>query len=247
MANAAFESYTSDGKLQLTSDYIQYYFKRKGTFQLTQLTRANGLYGYPVAGSPMYQYDDGTSTSIGIVGNFDANTEIVAYSCAVPIIPFPGGPGWIGAYTQNTSSPTVTYYVFAGFNTFAGSVAGLQLYDSNSILTYDALSNPLVIDNKTDITSMSSGMNIAAGLPSGRTYAVIVNKPSTRLITPFNGYGTPPNSINAFDFGSANPYNSNESAFYIDTDVHIVESNKTTFSAISQLDGSLMIADVTGY
>lgn len=239
---AGFQTFNDAGKLQLSSELMQYYLKSKGTVTLSYPVPEGpqGDFGsLPNRGAPAYAYFDflvgGTAISI------DPDNDFVAYSCSSPIFNTALDNTGILYPLSHVNGVQVTYYVFSPFSGYipASNVGG-QIFDAAGGLIFDANGKPMVKVGSYAISSMSPGMDTPLSLPSGRTYAAYFNKPSTRQITAFAGYIGP--------LGYFNPYNCSEAAFRMSGgDVRITESNKTVYGVGDHFDGLVSVLDVTGY
>jgi hypothetical protein len=226
MAEALFETYAADGRLQVSAKMMQHYLSAQGTITLNSTSYQdfiNFSENATVFGSTVY------NSTTNIPFNED---QFIAFSSNAPMFGSKGFP------LSHTFGTIVKWFVFSPFSSFTptSGTAKLALYDANGTLMFDSSARPLMYHSVVDLSTMTPGMDSVINLPAGRGHAILLNKPSMRMLFPFGGF-------------QGQSCNCNETAFHFDASghLHITESNRTAFSGASQLDGKVMIVDVSGF
>lgn len=237
---ARFQAFNESGTLQFSSELMTYYLKTKSTVTLNHDVSVDydPELGGPAPGAAIYREPLVNFVNI-------ASNEFVAYSCASPIFGAIGAPGSGQAvFHTHTSGAVMTYYIFAPFSGYTPTEnVGLQLFNADGSLAFDASAGkPMVRTGRYPIGTMTPGMDVALGLPSGRTYAAYLSKANVRATSTFTGYDTGPPSF------TWSAYNGCEAAFRMSSgDIRISESNNTAYTSGNQYDAYINVLDVTGY
>lgn len=233
------EVYNDQGKLQLSSELMQYYLHSKGSAPLNYDMRWFGVIDVQPPGNsrPTYGY-----TIFDANGNASGNppyteTGFIAYRCSEPLI---NG----GAYTLSANSPVCTWYRFEPYSQRSASATnlGFQTFNASGQLTFDIAAKPLVVVAVHKVTDIPAGMNYRlTNLPVTRDYAYIQNKASYRMTGAFNSN---------YSGAQLPPYNARSSAINIaaNNQVRISETAyETSYAGSNMFDGTYTIIDVTGY
>lgn len=236
---AKFETYKADGKLQLSSEFMQYYIRATGSVVLNDASFYGANYGTgqdTAAGPALYTYTVG-STGAPELGD----GEMIAFRCSEPIVytAYPSGNvGGIYPATRSTNSPTLYWYTFAPYLNRTPSNFGLVLYDSNGKVTFDAAARPMLAVGNYPITSVSTTEQSITML-SGRTYAAFFTKTSVLQESTFQGYTSPTQS--------AMPFNGAEVGFRIVNNIVYTKPITRTryIDGGNATDGRLVVVDVT--
>ena len=181
---AGFQSFTTDGVLQFSSEYITHYFHSKGSRAMTQ----NGVALLNDPKSP-----DGTQNRLWTYPLFIGETnnviqqdtyDIVLYSCATPLVGTSKGT----TVATNQSGQTLYYWLFKPYSGYTppSSGVGLQLYNASGQLGFDMSQKPLIMTANQPNVALSSGMDTALTLPAGRTYAAYMPNNSSRVVRTYN-------------------------------------------------------------
>lgn len=234
---AGFESYTDDGRLQFSSDFMSFYFAEKGTRLMNQTgislindpkfpDPSNGqLWTYPIS------YDE-----FGTVYNQIPNAagDIILYNCATPLI---CGHGDFPFACTNVADQTLHWYRFRPFlNRAPTSGVGLQVFNAAGQLTYDSNVRPLLVRQRVNNIVLFSGMNTPLGLPAGRTYAYGCPILSDRVVRSYSTIENP--GPTATTQGLSHTHGG---------DVIISEVDWYSWAASTTSGGVAVIYDVTGF
>lgn len=172
---------------------------------------------------------------------FNSSVPLLAIRCDYPIalihLSHNGTAASYKFFIYNQTSVPVTFYAF-GPQDFSGSNFGLQIFDGNSVLVFDAMNRPLRITSQI----ISPGANNTYPYPSGRAYAMIISELIGYVVAPNTFPLDPLDFYTRFVRNSGNDIVAQEIKHYGNPAWSIVANQIYDNRA-----GRVLIVDVTGY
>lgn len=176
---AGLQCWNNDDFLQIDGTYKNLMLISKSTVSSV----ADTAFTYTYPGKPGAEFLQSVTISFAVknpVIAMRSNYPMVIYRSAISRTPPYNGEMKFAIFTGGqTTSRSVTFYVF-GEQVASGSSYGMQIFDSNGVLVFDALNKQMIVAGAHNPAGATTANDFTArthNYASGRDYAFVLSAP----------------------------------------------------------------------